>query len=132
MTDVVTKLSNDLVPAAVAGIVGYFGSGALVDASTERPFPLVGYMPNEKLYFGIMTAVSRLFNTMTRESILPYISGDGLIVGLDLASPVVTGGYLVVFNGLNMSQMPSVALALRLLVLGGVSDFVAGYSESYL
>lgn len=130
--DAMTKITEDLVPAAVAGLVGYVGSGPLVNARSTSSVGLLGYMPSEPMYFGIMTAVSRLFNSMTRDQILPYISEDGLIVGFDIASPVVTGGYLLAFTSINAGSLPDLRTALRVLVLGGVSDFVGGYAQGFV
>lgn len=118
------KVSQALMPAAVTGVVA--GAGAKLMFGPRYMALPGGYTVPAYVGYGVLGAGSKLLNVLVADTVIPYIAGDGSIIGLsvEMASPLITGAALV---GLDMlAEGPKLDQhALKVFALGAGAD-VAG------
>ena len=127
------SLSDAVMPAVITGAIAGVGSTYVMGSSINNVITLAGIDVSAPVAYGTVAAISKGVNHLTRDSILPYFNSSGFMVGMTgLASPIITGVSMIVVASLLEQSIPTTNAAMRLFVLGGVSDAIGDYVGQYL
>lgn len=128
------NLKDALVPAALTAVGTTIGTSFFLGASSRFEKPLFGTQISEPLAYGLLGGGAKLVAELSKDSILPYISENGTVMGIaNLGTPLVTGGSLVGLNYLSLGEndLNSTEL-MKLFAIGTASDYAASYAGEQL